>query len=161
MNIQYYKPQTNLIFSPTDTISIVLSDFYPDISSILLDGAIKTLDTYAVPNIEVFYVSGAYEVPILCNFIAEKKTNNLLGIITLGVVIKGQTRHNEHVEAVSFRKISDISAKFSLPITLGILTTDNKKQAMQRTGIKYPNKGIEATKALLNLLSVMQQKKVF
>ena len=138
-------------------IAIVVSKFNETITTRLLNGAKKTLMKNEVPknNIRVVYVPGAFEIPYMCQKIAENK--KIDGIIALGVVIKGETDHYKAVcDGVTFG-IQKISLENRLPIMLGVLMCKTQEQAIQRSkdAEKY-NKGSEAAEGLLELLRMKE-----
>ena len=138
-------------------IAIVVSKFNETITTRLLHGAKKTLTKNKVPknNIKIFYVPGAFEIPYMCQKIADLK--KIDGIIALGVVIKGETDHYKAVcDGVTFG-IQKVSVENRLPIMLGVLMCETQEQAMRRSkdAEKY-NKGSEAAEGLLELLRMKQ-----
>ena len=76
------------------------------------------------------------------------------GFIALGCVIKGETPHFDIICRSTFDAILNLSIFENKPITNGIITAINKKQAIDRSGIKKlkTNKGAEAAKAIVSTL---------
>lgn len=66
----------------------------------------------------VCYAPGAYDMPIIVNSLLQKKQVD--GVITLGAIIKGQTKHDEVISHASARALQDLSIKYQKPVTLGI-----------------------------------------
>ena len=84
-----------------------------------------------------------------------KNINKFDAFIAIGCVIKGQTPHFDLICKTVFDAILNLSIKYNKPITNGIITALNKKQALERSGkIKSnkPNKGLEASKAIISVL---------
>lgn len=134
-------------------ISIVVSKFNSDITGGMLKGALETLKKNKVKesNIKIVWVPGSFEIPLACQRLVKLK--NLNGIITLGCVIKGDTDHYYYVAGESTRGVMDVMLKYDMPIGLGIITTNNPKQAKERSG-KINNKGAEAAQAVLEMLNI-------
>lgn len=105
-------------------------------------------------NIHTFEVPGSWEIPLVVKKIAEAK--NFDGIITFGIIIKGETYHFELLANECARALMDISLKFNIPITFEILTTYNLEQAKKRSIGKY-NKGTEAAKTLLKTIKQLSK----
>lgn len=133
-------------------IAIVVSKFNEDITGGMLKGAVKTLKENGVveKNIETVWVPGAFEIPLRAQQLAQTKKHD--GIIVLGCVIKGDTDHYYYVAGESIRGVMDVMLKTGLPIGMGIITTNNLKQAKDRSGAKN-NKGSEAAQAVLDMIS--------
>lgn len=134
-------------------IGIVAAEFNWDIVGNMLKGAVDFLEENGVKhkNIQIIKVPGSFEIPLACQKMAQK--NNLDALVVLGCVIKGETGHYYYVAGESSRGIMEVMLKFSLPIGFGIITTDNLKQAKERSGGRG-NKGKEAARAALDMLSI-------
>lgn len=132
-------------------IAIVASKFNDDITGGMLKGALETLKKNGVSekNISTVWVPGAIEIPLACQRLAETKKYH--GIIALGCVIKGDTDHYYYVSGESIRGVMNVMLKTGVPIGMGIITTNNLKQAKDRSGSKN-NKGSEATQAMLEMV---------
>ena len=102
---------------------------------------------------------GVFEVP----FVLSKYIQKFDGFIVLGCVIKGETPHFELICKSSFDAIMKISINFIKPVGNGIITALNMKQAINRSSLKKklskPNKGVEAAKAVINVLNNEPKKK--
>ena len=129
-------------------ICIISSNFYPKITKMLIDGATKVLNKKNVRNYKIVNVPGTYEIPVvLSNLI-----NQYDGFIVLGGVIKGQTPHFDFLCTSVFNALMNLSIKTKIPIGNGILTCNNKKQALKRANPKNKDKGGDAALAVLSVL---------
>ena len=81
---------------------------------------------------------------------------NFDGFIVLGCVIRGKTPHFNYLSKSVIQSILDLSIYSKKPITNGIITCLNKKQANERSDSTKLNKGREAAKALLSLLKIIK-----
>ena len=114
----------------------------------LIDGATKVLNKKNVRNYKIVNVPGTYEIPVvLSNLI-----NQYDGFIVLGCVIKGQTPHFDFLCTSVFNALMNLSIKTKIPIGNGILTCNNKKQALKRANPKNKDKGGDAALAVLSVL---------
>jgi 6,7-dimethyl-8-ribityllumazine synthase len=140
-------------------IAVVVSRFNDLICQRLLNGALQTLALKGVDekNIEVAWVPGAWEIPLVADKMA--KTGKFQGILTLGAIVRGETTHHEHIAAEVASGLSRVSEKTGLPVAFGILTTDSLDQALARAGDVSNNKGAEAALHLLETLSVLDSIK--
>ena len=86
-------------------------------------------------------------------------TQNFLGIITLGCVIKGETTHDEHINRAVSLSLMEMGIESRLPIAFGLLTCNTLEQAINRSGGTVGNKGHEAAEAVLELLRLGEKIK--
>ncbi|GEQ05459.1 6,7-dimethyl-8-ribityllumazine synthase [Staphylococcus gallinarum] len=137
-------------------VAVVVSRFNDFITNRLLDGAKDTLVRHevAAENIDVAYVPGAFEIPLVAKKLAQK--NEYDAIITLGCVIRGATTHYDYVcneVAKGVSKANDVS---DTPVIFGILTTENIEQAVERAGTKAGNKGSEAAVSAIEMANLLK-----
>ena len=127
-------------------ICIVEANYYPDISDMLLKGALKALEKYGFDD--PIKVPGIFEIPVMI----AKKIDEFDAFIALGCVIKGKTPHFNLISKTVVKAIMDLSIKYKKPIGNGIITCLNKKQAIERANPNKKNKGGEAAIAVLATL---------
>ena len=137
-------------------ILIINSNYYKSISDNLVYNAVKkiTLPNFSISKIDV---PGVFEIPIAIR----KNIKKFDGFVALGCVIKGQTPHFDLICSSTFNAILKISIDFNKPISNGIITAFNMRQAFQRSiksNIKKPNKGIEAANAVISILQNVPKK---
>lgn len=135
---------------------IVISRFNEFIGSKLLSGAIDELKRHGVneDNIDVIWVPGAFEIPIIAKKTAKSGKYN--AIITLGAVIKGSTSHYDYVCAEVSKGVASVSLETCVPVIFGVLTTDNIEQAIERAGTKAGNKGSDAAKSAIEMANLVK-----
>ncbi len=135
---------------------IVISRFNEFIGSKLLSGAIDELKRHGVneDNIDVIWVPGAFEIPIIAKKAAKSGKYN--AIITLGAVIKGSTSHYDYVCAEVSKGVASVSLETCVPVIFGVLTTDNIEQAIERAGTKAGNKGSDAAKSAIEMANLIK-----
>ncbi|MBX4181208.1 6,7-dimethyl-8-ribityllumazine synthase [Sodalis sp. CWE] len=138
-------------------IAIVVSRFNYFINEKLLSGAIETLKRVGQvkdKNITVIWVPGAYELPLVANMLANSKNYN--AIVALGTIIRGSTSHFDLISSECISSLSAVSIRTMIPVTCGVLTTENVEQAIERAGTKAGNKGTEAALAALEMINVLK-----
>ncbi|AEO08235.1 6,7-dimethyl-8-ribityllumazine synthase [Buchnera aphidicola] len=148
------------IVSKNASIAIIIARFNDFINQHLLSGALDILiriGKVKQENILTIYVPGAYEISTIANYIA--KSNKYDAIITLGTIIQGETDHFKYISNDTISNLSKISIQYFLPITLGILTTNNMQQSIERSGLKMGNKGSEAALAALEMINIVKNLK--
>lgn len=122
---------------------IVVSEWNPEITGALLDGAVSTLKKHGtIPeNIHVKTVPGSFELIYGAQQMC--KNDGFDAVIVLGSVIRGETPHFDYIcDGVTYG-ISHLNACQNIPVVFGLLTTDNLEQAKDRSGGRLGNKGDE------------------
>jgi 6,7-dimethyl-8-ribityllumazine synthase len=134
-------------------IAIVVADWNEDVTGSLYQSASDTLRAHGVKKEHIIRknVPGSFELTLGALWMAEQK--NIDAVICLGCVIQGDTPHFDYIcQAVAYG-ITEVSLKTKKPIIFGVLTTLNKKQALERSGGKLGNKGEEAALTAIQMLS--------
>ena len=136
--------------------AIIVSRFNEFINSKLLSGAVDALTKHGATDdeITVYWVPGAFEIPVLANKLAHM--DEFSAVICLGAVIRGATTHYEMVSAEVTKGIAQISLKTGKPVIFGVLTTENIEQAIERAGTKAGNKGYEAAMAAIEMVNLLE-----
>lgn len=135
-------------------IAIVASKFNEIVTHHLVDGALATLKQFGINenNIDVYWVPGAFEIGFTVKKIM--LSGKYDGIMTLGAVIKGETDHYSMIIQNVTNAIMQINLEAEIPVTFGILTTDDIEQALQRAGLKAGNEGSSTAQSLLEMISL-------
>ncbi|MCC4440189.1 6,7-dimethyl-8-ribityllumazine synthase [Limosilactobacillus reuteri] len=136
-------------------IGIVVADFNETVTKQLVQGATEMLAKFDLENVDVYHVPGAFEIPFMTKQLLAKKEYD--GILTLGAVIKGETDHYDLICQNAAGGVMNLNLTSNIPITFGILTTDNIEQAMQRAGLKAGNEGAITAQSLLEMISLNRQ----
>lgn len=146
-----------LVASENDKFCIILARFNDFIGAKLLSGAVDELKRHGVndANIDVVRVPGAFEIPITAQKVAN--TKRYQAIIALGAVIKGATPHFDYVSNEVAKGIAQVSLNTSVPVSFGVLTTDNIEQAIERAGTKAGNKGSDAARTAIEMTNLMKE----
>jgi 6,7-dimethyl-8-ribityllumazine synthase len=139
--------------------AIIVSRFNDFIGSKLIEGAIDALKRHGADEkqISVFKVPGAFEIPMTAKKIV--KADKYDAVICLGAVIRGATPHFDYVAAEVSKGIAVVSLESNIPITFGVLTTDNLEQAIERAGSKVGNKGWDAAMAAMEMVNLYKEMK--
>ena len=138
----------------TLTVSIVVADYYKDITDSLTNAAVEHLQNNNI-NYEIFKVPGVYEIPQFINWKLSKQKINLF--IALGCVIKGDTYHFEVISDAVGQSLLDISSSNSKTIiSNGIINAYSESQAKKRSKAdSKKNKGFEAASAMVRMIECL------
>lgn len=138
---------------------VVASRFNDFITSRLLEGCTDTLIRHGVKDndIELVWVPGAFEIPILAQRMA--KTKKYDAIICLGTVIRGSTPHFDYIASETAKGIAHVSFITGVPAIFGIITADSIDQAIERAGTKEGNKGRDAALSAIEMANLMEEIK--
>jgi 6,7-dimethyl-8-ribityllumazine synthase len=132
---------------------IVASRFNQRIGEALIAGAADCLRRHGVAPDDVLLVTvpGAWEIPQALAVITPGRLGRLDAIIALGVVIRGETPHFDHLARECTAGIARAGERLGLPVAYGVLTCDTAEQAEERAGGKAGNRGWEAALAALEM----------
>jgi len=134
-------------------ILIITSRFYPEISSSLESEAVNLIKEEGY-DYKLIDVPGAFEIPAAIAYAA--KSSKYIGYIALGCVIRGETSHYDYVCNESARALMQLSIE-GLSIGYGILTCENREQAIVRASPDGLNKGKAATLACLRMIELKKE----
>ncbi len=135
-------------------MAVVVSRFNEEVSKRLLRGALGALEEHGVQEPDVFWVPGSLELPITALALAERGNHD--AIVCLGCVIRGETYHFELVASQAAAGIMQVQLDTGVPVAFGVLTTEDKEQALARSGPKH-NKGVEAAEAAIEMANLMRE----
>ena len=127
--------------------AVVVSRFNSGITEKLLEGAQEALSKAGAASVSVFYVPGAFELPLAARKLAEAYD----GIIALGAVIRGETPHFDYVCDAAAHGLLQVSLETGTPVAFGVLTTDTLAQAEARAGGEHGNKGYDAAMTAIEM----------
>lgn len=142
-----------------EKIAILTSRFNHIITDRLKEGAMDCFKRHGGNEdlLDLVLVPGAYELPLILDKLLESGKYD--GVCVLGAIIRGGTPHFDYVSAEATKGIANAMLKYGMPVSFGVLTTDNIEQAIERAGSKAGNKGFEAMSTLIELLSLCQTLK--
>jgi len=134
--------------------AIVVARWNAVITDRLLQGSLDALyrSGCAREDVEIVRVPGAWEIPSAARTLAESK--RFAGIITLGVLLRGETAHYEAIYTEVARGIGQSQQETGVPHAFGVLTCETLEQALDRAGLKAGNKGFEAAIAAIEMASI-------
>ena len=136
---------------------IIVSRFNDFISSRLVEGAMDALLRHGATEeqVSVIRVPGAFEIPLTAKKLAESGRYD--AVICLGAVIRGSTPHFDYVAAEVSKGIASVALESRIPVTFGVLTTDNLEQAIERAGSKSGNKGYDGAMAAIEMVNLFKE----
>jgi 6,7-dimethyl-8-ribityllumazine synthase len=135
-------------------IAIVVARFNEDVTRRLLRGALNALKERGVEDPDVLWVPGSLELPVTALALAERGNHD--AIVCLGCVIRGETYHFEVVANQAAAGIMQVQLDTGVPVAFGVITTEDKEQALARSGPKN-NKGAEAAEAAIEMANLMRE----
>jgi 6,7-dimethyl-8-ribityllumazine synthase len=136
-------------------IAVVCSRFNEDVTKRLLDGASEALARLGVSeeNKVVAWVPGAFELPLAARHLALSRRHD--AIVCLGAVVRGETAHYELVARECARGLQEVQIRTGIPVTFGVLATENLDQALERSGGSLGNKGDEAVVTAVEMANLI------
>ena len=136
---------------PGARYAILASRWNPRITDALVEGARAALLAHGVSEaaIDIVRVPGALELPVAAQALA--RAGRHVALVALGCVVRGDTRHYEHVADQCARGLMDVSLQHALPVANGVLAVEKHADAEARAGGAHGNKGEEAALAALEM----------
>jgi 6,7-dimethyl-8-ribityllumazine synthase len=135
-------------------VGIVVSEWNDHITEKLLQGAWDTLTENGIEpvNIVVHRVPGTFELPLACKWLLDN--SNVEGVLAIGVVIQGETRHFDFVCDGATQGIMDVMIQTGKPVSFCVLTDNTEQQSLDRAGGKHGNKGVDCAVALMKMIGL-------
>ena len=139
--------------------AIIVSRYHEEIVKELLSGAIETLESLGAKNADIatIWVPGSFEIPLAAHAVAQNQKMD--AILCIGVIIKGETNHDQYIAQEVARGIANVGHAASLPVVFGVLTTETVEQAKARAGGARGHKGVEAAETAVAMIQVLEQIK--
>lgn len=139
--------------------AVVAARFNEPITTRLVEGALHAFEAAEVRGnaVEVHWVPGSFELPVAAFHLA--RSGRYAGIVCVGVVIRGETPHFEHVAREAAAGIRHVGLTTGVPATFGVITALTEEQAWARAGGKVGNRGEEAAHAALEMAGFVRDVK--
>ncbi len=137
--------------------ALVVSRFNDFIGQKLVEGAVDCIVRHggSEEQIDLYKCPGAFELPSVAKKVAVSGRYD--AVITLGAIIRGATSHYDVIAAEATKGVAQVGLDTMIPVTFGVLTTDNLEQAIERAGTKAGNKGFDAALAAIEMVNLYQQ----
>jgi len=132
--------------------AIIASRWNPRIVDALIDGAQRAFEAHGVgaAQIDLLRVPGAWEIPVLAARVAPRYA----ALVALGCVVRGDTRHFEHVADECARGLMRVALDSGVPVLNGVLAVELHEDAQARAGGAHGNKGEEAALAAMEIVDL-------
>lgn len=137
-------------------IGIVAARFNEFITSKLLSGAGDAFVRHGGrdEDMDVAWVPGAFEIPIVAKRMAESGKYD--AVVCIGAVIRGATPHFDMVANEATKGVAAVGLQTGVPVIFGVLTVDSIEQAVERAGTKAGNKGFEAMTTAIEMVNLLR-----
>ena len=140
----------------TGLIAIVASAYNAKYVDAMLDASLNVLGESGAKEVELIRVPGAFEVPVAVAKLARRKRKRPISIICLGLIIRGETTHAEHIGTTVSRLLGEVSVETGVPVIHEVLLLENEVQAQKRCINKSTNRGAEAAHTAIKISQVIQ-----
>jgi len=138
--------------------AVVAARWNPKVTDRLLAGAVRTLRSAGARtgDVDVVRVPGSFELISACRRAAVD--GNVSAVVSLGCLIRGETPHFEVLAHSVASALAHLNASQDVPISFGVLTCDNEKQARDRSGGKSGHAGVEAAAAAIEMARMRETR---
>jgi len=135
--------------------AVVVARFNSLITGKLLDGALDCLRRHGCPEdqVEVAWVPGSFELPLVAKRLAA--TGRFDAVLCLGAIIRSETPHFDFVANETARGIARVGLETDVPVTFGVITTDDVVQAIDRAGVRSGNRGWDAAANAIEMADLL------
>lgn len=142
---------------PGARYAIVASRWNAEVVDALVEGARRAFAAHGVPgeNLDVLRVPGAWELPMLADALA--RTRRYVAIVVLGCVVRGETRHYEHIADNCAQALMRVALDHGVPVLNGVLAVEHEADALARAGGAHGNKGEEAARAAIEMAATTKE----
>lgn len=145
-----FSPSKNLLGKK---IAILVSEWHAELTEKMYVAATEVLKSVNLSEYHIRVdVPGSFELSLASQYLAQR--NDIDGVICLGVVIQGETRHFDFICSAVAQGITDVSLKYNKPVSFGVITSNTLQQAQDRAGGTLGNKGEEAAWAVVKMLQI-------
>ncbi len=144
---------------PAGRFAIVAARFNSMITEALLSGCRDAFARHGVADdrLDVAWVPGSFEIPLVARKLAE--TGKYAAVICLGCVIRGETGHYDLVAGQAAGGVLQAGLATGVPVIFGVLTTETVEQALNRSGLKAGNKGVDAAMVAIEMVNLLRRIK--
>ncbi len=136
--------------------AIVASSYNSVYVDSMLQGALDCLHEAGAKKTRVVRVPGAFEIPVVAARLARLRRPRLDAVICLGVILRGETTHAEHIGTCVSQALTDIQVREGVPMIHEVLLLESPQQAEKRCLNPKHNRGQEAAQTALIMAQVMQ-----
>ena len=134
--------------------AVVAARFNREITEPLCAGAEKVLRDHGAADVRVAWVPGAFELPLVAKRFAASGAVD--AVVCIGAVIRGETAHFEYVAGECAAGLTRASLDAGVPIAFGVLTVEDRQQALDRVGGREGHKGEEAGLTAIEMVSLLR-----
>jgi len=140
--------------APEQRVAIVAARFNASVTERLVEGATAALGSRGVTDVDLAWVPGAFEIPLVAQRFAA--SGRYAAVICLGAVIRGETAHFELIAGEAARGVAEVGLRTGVPCIFEILATEDLSQAEARAGGTHGNKGWEAAEAAMEMAGILR-----
>lgn len=133
---------------------IIEARFYTEIADMMAEGAMRVFEAAGM-EVERVAVPGSLEIPSALQFAAESGQYD--AFVVMGCVIRGETKHFDIVCEESNRGVYAVTLAHGLALGNGILTVDTPEQAKERADVGRLDKGGDAARAAVTMLTLKRR----
>ena len=138
-------------------ITIVASLYNVEYVDGMIAGALETLASSGIEDVELIRVPGAFEIPVVAARLTRRKLKRPEAVLCLGVILRGKTKHADHIGHSVSQSLALIATTSGIPVIHEVLLLENKAQAKSRCLSVKTNRGTEAAHTALAMATLVRQ----
>ncbi|MGA9334032.1 MAG: 6,7-dimethyl-8-ribityllumazine synthase [Rudaea sp.] len=146
-----------LRITPATRFAIVASRWNPRVVDMLVEGAQRAFTEHGASRamVDIVRVPGAWEIPQVAARLAATRRYN--AILALGCVVRGDTRHYEHVADGCAQGLMRVALDHGVPVLNGVLAVERHADAQARAGGAHGNKGADVALAAIEIVDLLTE----
>ena len=137
-------------------VAIVAARYNSKFTEALVSAAQEELRVGGIPRVEVVWVPGSFEIPVVAARLAQANDPEFEAIICFGAIFQGETSHAQNIADSVSHSLAELQIRHGKPIIHGVLLFQNEEQARVRCFGKEHNRGIEAARTAVEMVRVMR-----
>jgi 6,7-dimethyl-8-ribityllumazine synthase len=141
-------PDTESLDARGLTFAVVAARWNADVTDRLLDGALSAFREARARDVSVVRVPGSFELVSACRWEVRRSRS---AVVSIGCLIRGDTPHFDVLSRSVASALAHLNAEQDVPIAFGVLTCDDRAQALARAGGRGGNAGTEAARAAIQM----------
>lgn len=156
MSLQTATSLPDLRSPPDACYAVIASRWNGEIVDVLVEGARAAFAGHGVADgaVDVLRAPGAWELPVLAKRLAEQRRHAV--IVALGCVVRGETRHYEHVADECARGLMRVTLDSGVPVLNGVLAVEDEADAWARAGGARGNKGADVALSAIEMAALLE-----
>lgn len=131
-------------------LAILTTTINPDTIAEMVTAASAAATHHQADIVSVTATVGCLDMPVIAQMLFKNK--KIDGLVVLGAVAQGETKHDDLVVQVMTTAIVNLSLQYNKPVGFGVIGPGAKPSQFKSRTVEYATRAVEAVVNNLNLL---------